>query len=162
MLGNHSISQDGGLQGECNTGYFILQFEHTSNMQRNLSYQGYTIDMFPLRQKLYSAKSVNVLVFLPKLRSESVSLCPLGAVQVVRTVSTTQPCLKRTPHTVGVPAWAKATQRRRRSLARLQRPKTIEKIQAEYRLANDPTELNLYTTTRRGPVTETMYSQLDM
>jgi len=74
-----------------------------------------------------------------------------GAV-LVRNISTTQLCLKKTPHTVGVPAWAKAAGRRKKVLAKMEKPKSEKQIQAEFNLANDPTQLSLYTTTRRGPL----------
>jgi len=65
-------------------------------------------------------------------------------------LSTTQVCLKRTPHTVGVPAWARAGQRRRKELMEMEKPKSDKQIEAEFNLVNDPTELNLYTTTKTG------------
>lgn len=34
----------------------------------------------------------------------------------------------------------------------MEKPKSEKQIQAEFDLANDPTELSLYTTTRRGPL----------
>ncbi|XP_073228377.1 uncharacterized protein [Porites lutea] len=74
-----------------------------------------------------------------------------GAVPL-RNISTSQLCLKKTPHTVGVPAWAKAAGRRKKVLARMEKPKSEKQIHAEFNLANDPTELSLYTTTRRGPL----------
>lgn len=67
---------------------------------------------------------------------------------MVRNISTSQLCHKKTPHTVGVPAWAKAAGRRRKVLAKMEKPKSDEQIKAEVNLANDPTELSLYTTTR--------------
>lgn len=66
-------------------------------------------------------------------------------------LSTTQVCHKKTPHTVGVPAWAKAGQRRLKDLMEMKKPKSEKQIQAEYNLANDPTELKLYTTSKQGP-----------
>ena len=37
---------------------------------------------------------------------------------------------------------------------RNEKPKSEKQIQAEFNLENDTTELNLYTTTRRGPLFE--------
>ena len=65
-------------------------------------------------------------------------------------ISTSLPHCKSGPKTLGIPAWAKAAQRRRRSVMRLDKPKTMDQIHAEFRVANDPTELNIYTTTRQG------------
>ena len=76
-----------------------------------------------------------------------------GPIQGTSAISTSSPHQKSGPKTVGVPAWAKAVQRRRRSVMRLHKPKSMEQIQAEYRVANDPLELSVYTTTRRGPLT---------
>jgi len=70
------------------------------------------------------------------------------SLQAVRCISTTCVCLKKTPRTVGVPAWAKAAQRRRKSLSRLDKPKTIEHIQAECRLGIDNVKLDFFTGTR--------------
>ena len=39
-------------------------------------------------------------------------------------------------------------------LLEMKKAKSEKQIQAEFNLANDPTELNLYTTTRRGPLPE--------
>ncbi|KAJ7318878.1 hypothetical protein OS493_037289 [Desmophyllum pertusum] len=69
-------------------------------------------------------------------------------------LSTTHVCRKKTPHTVGVPAWAKAGQKRRKDLMEMEKPKSEKQILAEFNLANDPTELNLYITTRKGPLPE--------
>ncbi|PFX21284.1 uncharacterized protein LOC111335782 [Stylophora pistillata] len=69
-------------------------------------------------------------------------------------LSTSQVCHKKTPHTVGVPAWAKAGLRRKKVLLEMKKPKSEKQIQAEFNLENDPTELNLYTTTRKGPLPE--------
>lgn len=74
----------------------------------------------------------------------------LTGVVLACNLSTSQVCLKKTPHTVGVPAWAKAGQRRLKDLMKMEKPKSEKQIQAEFNLANDPTELNLYTTSRTG------------
>lgn len=65
-----------------------------------------------------------------------------------RGISTTPVFMKTNPRTVGVPAWAKAAQRRRRSLVKLDKPKTVEQIEAEYRLSNETTKLDFYTSTK--------------
>ena len=83
--------------------------------------------------------------------SDIFKIISAGAV-LVRNISTTQLCLKKTPHTVGVPAWAKAAGRRKKVLAKMEKPKSEKQIQADFNLANDPTQLSLYTTTRRGPL----------
>ena len=80
------------------------------------------------------------------------TLFSLPGTILVRNISTTQLCLKKTPHTVGVPAWAKAAGRRRKVLAKMEKPKSDKQIRAEFNLANDPTEFSLYTTTRGGPL----------
>lgn len=82
------------------------------------------------------------------LDSNDVHLLFLTGAMLVRNISTSQLCHKKTPHTVGVPAWAKAAGRRRKVLAKMEKPKSDEQIKAEVNLANDPTELSLYTTTR--------------
>ena len=79
------------------------------------------------------------------------SCLTLKGVVFSRHISMTQLCHKKTPHTVGVPAWAKAAGRRRKVLAKMEKPKSDEQIKAEFNLANDSTELSLYTTTRGGP-----------
>ncbi|XP_031552304.1 uncharacterized protein LOC116289500 [Actinia tenebrosa] len=67
-----------------------------------------------------------------------------------RGISTTSVFMKNTPRTVGVPAWAKAAQRRRRSLIKLDKPKTVEQIEAEYRLSNETNKLDFFTTTKNS------------
>lgn len=76
----------------------------------------------------------------------------LAGAPPVQNISTTGLCHKKTPHTVGVPAWAKAAGRRRKVLAKMEKPKSDKQIKAEFDLANDPKELSLYITTRRGPL----------
>lgn len=73
----------------------------------------------------------------------------LTGVVLANHLSTSQACHKKTPHTVGVPAWAKAGQRRLKDLMEMKKPKSAKQIQAEYNLANDPTELKLYTTSKQ-------------
>ena len=69
-----------------------------------------------------------------------------------RWISTSHVCYKKTPHTVGTPAWAKAANRRKNKLIKMDQPKSEEQINAEFYLANDPRELSVYTTTRHGPL----------
>ncbi|XP_048580101.1 uncharacterized protein LOC116612487 [Nematostella vectensis] len=70
-------------------------------------------------------------------------------------ISTSSCDLKKTPHTVGVPAWAKAAQRRWRSLTKLDKPKTKEQIEAEYLLSNNPEKLDFYTSTKNAKPKDT-------
>ncbi|XP_068757333.1 uncharacterized protein [Montipora capricornis] len=85
------------------------------------------------------------------LRHISLDFSGSNGMVFIRHISMTQLCHKKTPHTVGVPAWAKAAGRRRKVLAKMEKPKSDEQIKAEFNLANDSTELSLYTTTRGGP-----------
>lgn len=66
-----------------------------------------------------------------------------------RLISSCTPALKRRPGTVGVPAWAKAANKRRAQVLLLEKTKTPAQLQAEMRLADVESKKSDFMTTSR-------------
>ena len=85
------------------------------------------------------------------IRLFSVCEKELGHVIGSRPISTVSPALKSRPSTVGIPAWAKAANKRRAQVLLVQKKKTPSQMQAELRLADlESNKSDFLTTSRVG------------
>lgn len=80
---------------------------------------------------------------------------PGGDVPGERAICTTS-CLEKrqSPLTVQTPRWKKAAIERRQLLTQLRKPKSLDTLKAEIKLATDPVNISLCTTTRIQPLPE--------